>query len=235
MSPACARFRAELEEALARGRERLARLASDEHARACARCRALWTNELGLERVLARVPAPEAPPGLARRVLAGLAAERHDPAAGLGAGRADELEELLASLPAPAAPAGLAGRVLAGLAPERAPRRVRRPWLLPCAAGLLAGLTFWAWTLRRPEPARLELVLEPVPDSELLADEELLAYAVERWELLHDEDLDVWLASLDPVDELLLEYELLEYDELLLQDAGGWLEGSGEPGPERGD
>ncbi|NOT30906.1 MAG: hypothetical protein HOP15_10710, partial [Planctomycetes bacterium] len=58
--------------------------------------------------------------------------------------------------------------------------------------------------------------------QDLETDEELLAYTVERWELVHDEDLDVWLASLDPVDEL-----LLEYDESLLQDTERGLIGAG--------
>jgi hypothetical protein len=51
----------------------------------------------------------------------------------------------------------------------------------------------------------------------LEADAELLAYVAERWELLHDADLDVWLASLAPLDELLVEYA----------DAGLWSDESG--------
>ena len=41
---------------------------------------------------------------------------------------------------------------------------------------------------------------------ELEQDDELVAYALERWELLHDDDLDLWLASLDPDAQVLMEY-----------------------------
>jgi hypothetical protein len=69
-----------------------------------------------------------------------------------------------------------------------------------------------AWWGRRPEPVA-------PPDPELArvvleGDEELLEYAVENWELLHDEDLDLWLASLAPLDELLIE----------LADEPSWIE-----------
>jgi len=55
----------------------------------------------------------------------------------------------------------------------------------------------------------------PPPDPELPRpdaidpSEELLAYldVLENWELLHDENLDVMLASLDPADEVLLALE----------------------------
>ncbi len=118
-----------------------------------------------------------------------------------------ELENVLGRLPAPLVPAGLAGRVLQGLAEAREPRRAksaRRVWLLRAAAAFFVGLAFWAWTVLRPVAPRVDLAQGTA--AELEADEELLAYAVERWELLQDEDLDLWLASLDPVDELLIEF-----------------------------
>lgn len=233
MSTDCTRFRAELEEALARPSGALLRLADTAHARGCDECRQELARELGLERLLARVPVPQVPPALARRVLAGLAGDRlaaeslvpeidalaNDVLANV------ELEQLLGSVPAPVVPAGLAGRVLVGLAPARTPAlkpRSRRPRLWLAAAGLLAAAALWAWNARRPSRALPEVVqgsrLEL--DTDLETDEELLAYAVEHWELLHDEDLDVWLASLDPVDELLMEYS---------DDEGLFADGADEP------
>src|SRR6185503_16018180 len=83
-------------------------------------------------------------------------------------------------------------------------RSSRRSWVWGLAAGLLVGLGFWGWTMARAAAPRVDLAQGT--GAELEADEELLTYAVERWELLQDEDLDLWLASLDPVDELLIEY-----------------------------
>ncbi len=241
MSTACERFRVALEHALAGGPERLTSLGCDEHAQACAVCRAELARERGLERLLARVPVPEAPAELSRRVLAGLAAARRAPGTepvptdepGAPEER-DELDELLANVPAPLAPPGLASRVLAALASARAarPARVSRraSWLV--AAGLLAAAALWAWW-QRPDPATPPALVhesERGPELDLESDEELLAYAVEHWELLHDADLDVWLASLDPLDEL-----LLEYDELLLEDAERWLDGAAEPAKPEGE
>ena len=225
-----ARFRTEIE-AAAGAADALTRLARDAHARECRECRAELARSGALERLLERVPSPAAPPGLARRVLAGLA-----PARGLEPGRAAplecELEELLEALPAPAVPDGLSERVLRGLEPERARRPLRRGsalakpgrWAWLAAAGLLAALALWAWRERR-KPERPTLVLEPV--EELEADEELLAYAVERWELLHDEDLDVWLASLDP---MLVEDELLTAVDGFT-DGADWLPEGGDAPP----
>jgi hypothetical protein len=207
---ACAPFRVELERALAGSRGALARLGQHEHARACAACRAELRRERGLEVVLERLPESEIPPALARRVLARLAGEHGTGCAGLpehGVLEDGELDELLVRLPTPRAPAGLTARVLQGVAEARELRRVksvRRSWWWSVAAGLLVGLGFWGWSVFRPAAPRVDLALGT--GAELEADEELLTYAVERWELLQDEDLDLWLASLDPVDELLIEY-----------------------------
>ena len=194
MNARCARFRTEIE-AAAGAADALTRLARDAHARECRECRAELARSGALERLLERVPSPAAPPGLARRVLAGLAPAR-------------------------------------GLEPERARRPLRRGsalakpgrWAWLAAAGLLAALALWAWRERR-KPERPTLVLEPV--EELEADEELLAYAVERWELLHDEDLDVWLASLDP---MLVEDELLTAVDGFT-DGADWLPEGGDAPP----
>ncbi|HEX6882636.1 MAG TPA: hypothetical protein VF530_04590 [Planctomycetota bacterium] len=217
MSTSCAEFRIALEAALAGPEGRRAALAQDAHVAACAGCRAELAREQRLERALAAVPAVVVPPALARRVLARLAPER-DAAGG-------ELDELLARVPPPTVPAGLAGAVLAGLAPERA--RARRgpsgrlgpAWLLAAAAGLVLG---WLLLARRAAPAEIRHELARAALA-LEADEELLAYALEHWELLHDEDLDLWLASLDPVDELLMEVAGEE----------PWLDAAAEGGAER--
>jgi hypothetical protein len=209
MSTSCADFRALLEQALA-SRRRLTELARAEHPQTCALCRAELGRERALDDLLERVSEPEVPATLARRVLAGLAAARARAVSSTGDAATDDataedaaLEELLDGLPAPRVPAGLPARVLAGVAHARPPRPRRRgPWLLLAAAGL-AGLALWSWSVRRAG-APLEVALSGASEAEL--DAELLAYAVERWELLHDEDLDVWLASLDPLDEVLLEY-----------------------------
>jgi len=229
MSTECKRFRAALEDAAGGPPERLAALADDSHVRACDACRRELARERGLERLLDAVPAPEAPAGLSRRVLAALASERSKAAAREHGHEHDaaegerELDELLARVPAPVVPAGLAARVLAGLAPVRAPRATRPVSLrrlVLVAAVVLVALGLWAWTKQRARREEAQLVDQS--DAALESDEELLAYTVERWELLHDEDLDVWLASLDPVDELLID----EY-----ADGDGWIDGAVAPAP----
>jgi hypothetical protein len=227
MSTGCDAFRSALHDAAGGSRGALARLVPEghgAHGAACAACRAALARETALERVLARVPRPVEPPELAARVLTRLAPERARRHA--GGAEEDELEALLERLPAPAVPVGLSSRVLAGLAVERAPRIQadprRRLRLLGVAAALALALGAWAWSVRaRPDDVGLPLA----PEAELAAleaDAELLAYAAERWELLNDADLDVWLASLDPLDELLVEYA----------DAGVWPD-EGAPGEAR--
>lgn len=212
----CADFRFALERALGSSRGALARLEQHEHVRSCAACRTELRREARLDALLEIQPAPAIPPALAQRILARLEGERSPVGSSAlpeRAGREDaelddtELDELLGRLPRPRVPAGLAERVLEGVKEAREPRRARsawRVWSLGIAAGLLVGLGFWYWNASRPEAPRVDLALGSNADLE--ADEELLTYAVERWELLQDEDLDLWLASLDPVDELLIEY-----------------------------
>jgi hypothetical protein len=174
-----------------------------------------------------------APPGdLARSVLAGLRGER------VGAARAaavdperalDRLLELDVATP----PADLARRVLAGLAAQRthgSPARVApRPhglrrlagWALPIAAGVLVGLGGWAlWHAGSGDgPAPDTQIAGVEPDPELLAALDVL----EEWDLLMDmeQDLDLLFSTLDPADELLLEYQ---------DEAGG---GGSVPSPAR--
>ena len=216
---ACELFLAELTEALAGPRARLAALAAEPHVRECAACARHLCAERALERLLARVPAPETPAGLAERLRAGLArASAVPPLMPLTYQEPEpELDTLLVRAGAVEVPPGLAQGVLRGLAPERA--RLRRPGriLALAAAVLLLSLGGWAWwTARERFGPRLPgpLVVEefdpldiPLPPdgAELEQDAELVAYALEHWELLNDAEFEVWLASLDPLDQLLIE------------------------------
>src|SRR5262249_2992873 len=116
----------------------------------------------------------------------------------------DELDELLDRVPAPRAPAGLAHRVLSALAPVRASaaRPRRRRLLFAAAAAAVPALSGWA-LLAALRPARPPQENAALAEADL--DDELLAYTVENWDLLNDDDLDVWLASLDDDDQLLLQ------------------------------
>jgi len=198
LPPECIRFRSALERVAAGPPAELAELARDPHPHGCATCRRELEREVRLDRVLLRDPAPSVPADLAARVLAALAPRRGT----------DELDALLARLPDPQVPVGLAQRVLHGVAPARPPApsdRAARPpasrtrWVA-VAAALLVGLGLWGWLARDTGPE------EDLVASTLESDPELVAYALEQWELLNDEDLDVWLACLDPTEELLLEY-----------------------------
>ncbi|MEO0649834.1 MAG: hypothetical protein AAFZ65_04060 [Planctomycetota bacterium] len=123
------------------------------------------------------------------------------------------LDALLDELPAPVEPPGLAERVLAATASERAgqhpaargPRAWRPVWIaMPLAAA--AGLALWFGGLGGADRQALgpnvpsEQVADLPTDPDLLRELELL----EDWELLVTDDLDVLLAELDEVDELLL-------------------------------
>jgi len=234
MNP-CASFRAALEAALAGPRDGLARLADEAHVRACASCARALADERALERVLARLPAPEAPAGLAARIRAGLAAERPVEAPVPTHLSDPELDALLVRAGRVEIPADLGRQVLSGLAPERA--RLRRPGriLALVAALVLALLGGWAWFRARerfgprtPGPLVVEEfdpldVPLPPEAATLESDAELVAYALENWELLNDAEFEVWLASLDPLDQLLIE----NADEELLE---GVLDGSAGAG-----
>ncbi|MEQ1894595.1 MAG: hypothetical protein ABL998_18800 [Planctomycetota bacterium] len=216
---ACEAFLAELTEALAGAGGRLETLAHEPHLRACAACARHLRTERALERLLTRVPAPEVPAGLAERVRAGLTgASTVPPAVPLTYQQPEpELDTLLARAGAVDVPPGLAQGVLRGLAPERA--RLRRPGriLALAAAVLLLSLGGWAWWTARerfgpraPGPIVVQefdpLDIPLPPDDLLLEDDaELVAYALEHWELLNDAEFEVWLASLDPLEQLLIE------------------------------
>jgi hypothetical protein len=181
------------------------------------------------QRLLARLAPERAPtleglleldrvraaPGLPERVLAGLAEARASAVGERG------LDLLLERVPAPAVPDGLAARVLAATRPAPArPRfavlRAALPWTAGLAAAGLLGVLAW----RAARPAREEIAPAPglrsaanapnapnaTRDAELLAALDVL----ERWDLLVDDDVALFLASVDPVEEELLD---LAYDE----------------------
>jgi hypothetical protein len=193
MNAACHAFHAALERALGTTTARLAALAGDEHLASCVPCRRELERELRLERLLDRAEQPSSPPGLEARLLSRLKNGDEPSLAGW-----NELDDLLARVPEPRTPAGLAERVLAGVAVERAPRRSRGGLWALAAAGI-ALVFFFLW--RAGNAPGVELARQ----AGMNEDEDLLIYAVENWELLHDDDLDVWLASLAPEDELLVE------------------------------
>ena len=232
MNP-CASFLAALEAALAGPRDALELLAEVPHVHGCTSCARALARERALERLLARAPAPEVPSGLAARIRAGLAPERPVEAPVPTTFSDPEFDGLLARAGAVESPPDLARQVLARLAPERA--RLRRPGriLALAAALLLALLGGWAWFRARerfgpraPGPIVVEefdpfdVPLPPEAVS-LESDTELVVYALENWELLNDAEFEVWLASLDPLDQLLIE----NADEELLE---GVLDGTGE-------
>lgn len=208
MNTPCAIFRAELEQALAGPGGRLEALAAQTHPLGCASCRAELERERALEACLERDPAPERPAGLAARTLARLAEERRS------AREQERLDRLLEVDPLPSAPVGLAQRVLHRLAPARARSRRRSGWLVAAAAILVLGV--WGWrtlgsgAATPGEPRVTETrpgeLPGTQPDAQPEDEAELLAYALDNWELLQDEDLDLWLASLDPLDQAVLEY-----------------------------
>jgi len=114
------------------------------------------------------------------------------------------LDRLLERVPAPAVPAGLSARMLAGLAHERRarPRTTgRRLGVLLVAAAIVFAVGVF-FTLRRDgEPREHTTELARTPDHELL----YALDALENWELLTSEDVDLLLVGLDVADITLLE------------------------------
>jgi hypothetical protein len=226
---ACRTFRRELELAL-EGRprpEHLTALSFDVHLLACSECRDLLESEQALEALLASLPEPRLPEAMARRVLARLrrdarldslleAAPEPDVPAGLAARvlagvseETDPLDRLLDAVPAPEVPAGLASEVLAGV--RAAERRARfRPVRRIGVALLAAAAVLLVFLLldREPPAARRETELAEAADAEL-SDEFLAAFDVlENWDHLGGEDLDLLLASIDEIDELVVDESL---------------------------
>lgn len=212
----CEQFRARLEGALAQGRPP-ADVGWHEHLLACADCRAFLEQEESLEELLAALQEPSAPDELAARVLSALAGSRTGGAAETESSRAERrLDAWLEQVPAPRAPRGLARRVLAGLAAERVPQRpviARRGLLAAAGVALVVAGGLWIGLRRAPRPER-EILTQTRPFGSARAgsapglegDEELVSYALENWDLVTSEDLDLWLGGLDPLDQVLIEF-----------------------------
>jgi hypothetical protein len=198
--PACDGFRAELERALERGEAgALPELVGHAHLVACDACRARLDEELALDALLAIEPGAGPPVGLAARLQTRLTRLMHE--------HGDvRLDELLGRVPAPVPPRDLARRVLAALVAERTPAaRPRRIGLALAAALLLLVAGAWLFGRSRSAPRPPELahgLMEAgEPEAELL---EALD-ALENWELVTSDDLELVLAGLDPLDTSVLE------------------------------
>lgn len=182
-------------------------------------------DERELERLLDAAGEVDVPPGLVEGVQRSLAASRADL----------RLERLLERVPPPGVPAGLAGRVLERLAERRAaapgvtrvlrpvrraPRRFRTLFVAATAAAVALALGLFVRARRLDGPASGPVAGTGPSSTEeiarapgaLAADDELLLAldALENWELLTSEDLDLLLAGLDTSEELLLELETAE-------------------------
>lgn len=231
----CREFRSALEGALigGSGDGGTDELAWHEHLLCCAGCQELLSSEQALDEILSSLPAPSLPPDLTARVLLRLQRER--------VASGDELDQLLDSSPSPAAPADLGARVLSRLRPDRVDQRMdallEQATVTPppgLAARVLAGLephrqrtgrfTLLRGGRRWAAAAALVLALgAPLywqrtrsrSDEQAPVQEDLLAHldVLENWEALMSDDLDLYLASLDPVDWTLLELEAEEAQE----------------------
>ena len=208
----CEDFRARFEEARSAGKPVGADGTCREHLLLCPQCLTWLEQEEALEDVLGALEEPLPPVQLAARVLAALAPARaaRELPRPISAQVEARLDELLELVPSPSPPAGLARRVLARLAGERPPRQrpLRARTLLFVAAGIaLVAFGLWSWrrhTGQRPEQA----IAGVAPDGTPEADEELVSYALENWELVTSEDLDLWLGGLDPLEQELIESAL---------------------------
>ena len=167
-----------------------------------------------LDALLDGAPDPVMPADLASRVLRGVAPVRQEQF------RDAELDRLLENLPTPVAPANLSRELLAALRIERPVQRLTllrspRLWVPLAAAGVLAAV--WlsqSWKKDEPSPTKdneidsqMVDVIDPIDGPiDWLNDEMVDAFEVlENWEHLQGSDLDLLLASIDEIDELLIE------------------------------
>ncbi len=194
--------------------------------RVLARLSPVRDESAALDALLELNRVGETPPELASDVLAALRPERKL------AREERALDRLLERVPAPSVPVGLADRVLRKLEPRRRrarPRLLTRPALRAAgalAAAVLIAVAYGTWFSGiwwpviqeyHGPPADVEIAaaeeppvdppVEPGaepewPPDELLASLDLL----ESWDLLSADDLDLALASLDAVDEVLLDF-----------------------------
>jgi hypothetical protein len=174
------------------------------------------TADAQLDHLLERVPAPQTPAALSQRLLLRLAAKRALPeprkVASLAASGSRWHQRTLVRLAAAVVIAGGAGW---GLWQVLSPKPARNdadnfvdstkdtpPNNTPQDSGAHDRS---AQSVAPPNATPDSLV----PKTMRTADDELLARLdlLESWDLLSDDDLDVLLSSLDPVDEVLLEYK----------------------------
>lgn len=200
-------------------------LPSDLTTRLIARLRASLeaTNARGaddLDRILDRMDEPLVPAGLAAGVLADVAFAREAPAGaraeGAPSGEDERLDRVLEELPQPVVPGDLSRRLLGALERDRrpvVPRLLTLQRVAAVAAVLLGIVGIW-WldsdsAVSRTDRAGTEFAGVGAPVNP--GDEELLSYldVLENWEFLVDDDLEVLLSSVDSVDELLLDVELV--------------------------
>ena len=168
---------------------------------------------LDLDAPLDGAPDPVMPKDLAARILKGVAPARE------ASFQASQLDRLLDKLPEPNAPADLTANILAGLREERRPEPLQllrgpRLWVPLAAAGLIAAL--WisrSWEGLEVDPAKEQDKEPHLADVIELNDEMAEAFEVlDNWEHLEGGDLDLLLASIDEVDELLIEASEWELD-----------------------
>jgi hypothetical protein len=178
-------------------------------------------EEADLDRLLERDEETLAPASLAARVLAGLERERELVHARANDPRAvDPLDALLDRGRDVRVDPALPRRVLERLAPARRP--IARPfvllrpaWAIALAASLAVALLAWAMWPKKAEVKHTDVVQNGVrsthtndtevasaPDAQMLAALEVL----ENWDLLMQGDVDVLLSTIEPADEVLLEY-----------------------------
>ena len=190
------------------------------HIVECELCRDLLASEERLDELLAAVPEPHVPRDLARRVRAAL-----EPVRARVRAPEDELDRLLELVPEPVVPEGLPDRVLAALQSERSSDQeqaapfslLRGRGLLVAAAALLFAFFLFrrAWTTS-PGGSPEELGRVAYFHEELQDEDELIVYALENWELLMSDEIEVYLASLDPEEQALFELDLLDGVEEIL-------------------
>lgn len=167
------------------------------------------------------------PRDLARRTLDRLASQRaaaFSTSTVRDAGGDARLDALLDRAAPVVIPRALGRHVLDGLSRHRTatPRRaftlVRSSWAYAAAALLVASLLVWVF-LRQGEPAvKPQLVngtnprtgvgtndaeVATAPDAQMLAALDVL----ENWDLLMVNDVDVLLSTIEPADEVLLDYQ----------------------------
>ena len=172
-----------------------------------------------LDAALDGAPDPVMPANLSERILRGVESARTEQLAGSQQTN-DQLDALLDLVEAPLAPASLTASVLDAVDAERLANvepasrassfqllRGTRIWV-PLAAAVLVAILWFTSSIDdlSDVPRGGELVQTQVASAIELNDEMMDAFEVlENWEHLNGDDLDLLLASIDELDELLIE------------------------------